>query len=353
MGNTSISNPAAAGLAQAGRAQPSTSGHPAGPRSRPSALSPHPRGPRSARPALPAPVEVAAVQPHHDPAVGQDRVVRLKVPHVLELALGHGEAARGARSAAGSDGRGRPAAAQHARRGSGRSGAQPSPCGRPGAALGGAGGGRAEPAGGARGGSGNGAHGGCGARRPGPVRPAPSAPGNERGMGGRGGPTGGRGTGGQRDRAGGAGARSAPRGWCGMRVRCAPAARGRGERWRNGGGGRGAAAERWSAGSGTAASAPGRAPPRPPGTGRSWAPSEGCASKCRSTRAGPGTAKERRRRAGASRLRRRLRKRPGALSGEKGTKKGAAVTARTKRRSWSKRGISPGEDLPSKRSDPT
>lgn len=105
-----------------GRNSPAQPGHHPGPCSGTRAV------PAAPAPALPAPVEVAAVQPHHDPAVGQNRVVRLEVPHVLELALGHGEAAaaaRGARSAAGSDGRGRPAAVQHDRHGSGRSGAEP------------------------------------------------------------------------------------------------------------------------------------------------------------------------------------------------------------------------------------
>uniref|UniRef100_A0A8C6J3D6 Transcription factor SOX-30 n=1 Tax=Melopsittacus undulatus TaxID=13146 RepID=A0A8C6J3D6_MELUD len=42
--------------------------------------------------ALPAsPVEVAAVQPHHYPAVGQTGIVRLEVPHILELAFRHGQ----------------------------------------------------------------------------------------------------------------------------------------------------------------------------------------------------------------------------------------------------------------------
>lgn len=35
-------------------------------------------------------VEVSAVQPHHDVAVPQARVVRLKLTDVLELALRHG-----------------------------------------------------------------------------------------------------------------------------------------------------------------------------------------------------------------------------------------------------------------------
>lgn len=42
------------------------------------------------------PVEVAAVQPDDYPAVGQARIVRLKVPHVLELALRHGDVAAAA-----------------------------------------------------------------------------------------------------------------------------------------------------------------------------------------------------------------------------------------------------------------
>lgn len=76
-------------------------------------------------------MEVAAVQAHHYPAVGQAGVVRLEVPHVLELAFSH-EAATAARGppAARSDGRRRrPPAPPHGRGGTGSAVTPPLPRG--------------------------------------------------------------------------------------------------------------------------------------------------------------------------------------------------------------------------------
>lgn len=105
---------------------------PQGPFLTPPTPTPSPwQRPRTKRPGhgCPPPVEVAAVQAHHYPAVGQAGVVRLEVPHVLELAFSH-EAATAARSppAARSDGRRRrPPAPPHGRGGTGSAVTPPPP----------------------------------------------------------------------------------------------------------------------------------------------------------------------------------------------------------------------------------